>query len=124
MDELVLFAAKRVLDSGEECTVERLVYECFTLFPKSFSLPKYPQWPDSARLNKSWWRCRTDKGWLAGSVKQGLRLTPAGEEAVAAVARKLGRGKPSKAKTKPRERYEAVILNIRKNGSSAISARP
>lgn len=25
LDDLVLFAAKRILDSGEECTVERLV---------------------------------------------------------------------------------------------------
>ncbi len=49
VDELVLFAAKCILDSGEECTVERLVYECFTLFPKSFCLPRYPQWPDSTR---------------------------------------------------------------------------
>jgi hypothetical protein len=49
LDELVLFAVKRILDSGEDCTAERLVCECFTLFPKSFCLPRYPQWPDSAR---------------------------------------------------------------------------
>lgn len=123
LDDLVLFAAKRILDSGEECTVERLVSECFTLFPKGFCLPRYPQWPDSARVNKSWWRCRTDKGWLVGSVKEGLRLTPAGERAVEVVSRKLGLNRPVRQIKKPRERHEALIQKIRSttyfNGFSA-----
>lgn len=117
VDDLVLYAAKRVLDSSEECTSERLVYECFTLFPKQFCLQRYPQWPDSARVNKSWWRCRTDKGWLAGSVQEGFRLTPKGGRVADQVAAKLSAGKGAKARPsqRPRERYEAVLRYIRKN---------
>ena len=79
IDLLIVYAAKRILDGGEECTFERLVYECFTLFPNKFGFKRYPEWPDSARINKAWLRCRTDKGWLAGTVKEGFRITPSGE---------------------------------------------
>ena len=66
IDQLVVYAVKRILDANEECTFERLVYECFTLFPEKFEFKRYPEWPDSARITKAWLRCRTDKGWIAG----------------------------------------------------------
>ncbi len=117
VDDLVLYAAKRILEAGDECTSERLVYECFTLFPKQFSLQRYPQWPDSGRVNKSWWRCRTDKGWLVGSVKEGFRLTPKGERVAASVDKKLCMGKPQKTRKpgKARERNEAVVRHLRQS---------
>lgn len=115
VDDLVLYAAKRILENNEECTSERLVYECFTLFPKQFCLQQYPEWPDSGRVNKSWWRCRTDKGWLVGSVKEGFRLTPKGERVAAGVAKKLSTGKVREPRrvARPRERFEAALLHIR-----------
>lgn len=117
VDDLVLYAAKRVLDTGDECTFERLVCECFTLFPKQFAFQRYPQWPDSARIDKSYRRCRTDKGWLVGSVKQGFRLSPKGERVAAAVEKKLSLGKPQKAihSARARERYEAVVRYLRRS---------
>jgi len=116
IDQLTIYAAKKILDEGEECTFERLVYECFTLFPKKFGFKRYPAWPDSARINKAWLRCRTDKGWLAGTVKEGFRITPSGEM-IAKKTEKQLKGIYSNKKTqiprRTRERYEAVLKYIK-----------
>jgi hypothetical protein len=111
LDELLVHAVKRISDAGEDCTFERLVYECFSLFPRKFGFERYPQWPDSARVNKTWLRCRTDKGWIVGTVQEGFRLTPKGERASEAAAKKLLQETvPSPKRTpRPRERYEAAL---------------
>ena len=111
LDELLVHAVRRISDAGEDCTFERLVYECFSLFPRKFGLERYPQWPDSARVNKTWLRCRTDKGWIVGAVQEGFRLTPKGERAAQTAAKKLlQKALPSPKRTpRPRERYEAAL---------------
>jgi len=117
IDQLIVYAAKKILDYGEECTFERLVYECFTLFPNKFGFKRYPEWPDSARINKAWLRCRTDKGWLAGTVKEGFRITPSGEM-IARQTEKQLKGMISKKTLIPkrsRERYEAILSYIKKS---------
>lgn len=117
VDQLVIYAAKRILDGGEECTFERLVYECFTLFPENFSFVRYPEWPDSTRITKAWLRCRTDKGWLAGTVKEGFRITSSGEIIAKKTEKQLMGiyvGRKTQITKRPRERYEAVIIHIKK----------
>ena len=117
LDELLVYAVRRISDSGEDCTFERLVYECFTLFPRRFGFERYPQWPDSARVNKTWLRCRTDKGWIVGAVQEGFRLTPKGERAAEVAAKKLlQKAVPSPKRTlRPRERYEAALRQMRQS---------
>lgn len=120
IDQLLIYAVWQILQSGEECTFERLVCECFTRFPESFSLKRYPQWPDSDRVNKAWLRCRTDKGWLAGSRQHGFRLTAAGEHVARKVAAQLFEDtgqSPASGPSGPRarERYEALLRNIRRD---------
>lgn len=116
VDQLVIYSVKKILDNSEECTFERLVCECFKLFPKKFGFLRYPNWPDATRINKAWLRCRTDKGWLAGTVKEGFRITAAGEEVAIGTENllkkknKIRRNLPA---PKPRERYEAIILHIK-----------
>jgi hypothetical protein len=116
LDHLLVFAVRRVLSQREACTFERLVCECYRLFPDKFAFQRYPEWPDAARIDKAWRRCRADKGWLAGSVKEGFRLTRSGEMAAAATQRALEGGaapgvlrRPGKA----RERYEAILAYVR-----------
>ena len=77
-DELTNYAIYSLNQKGKEATFENIVAEVFLLFPKRFSLRGYPQWPDAAVVNKSWLRCRTDKHYIEGSVKQGFSLTPKG----------------------------------------------
>lgn len=117
IDQLIVYAAKKIIDGGEECTFERLVYECFTLFPIKFGFKRYPDWPDSARINKAWLRCRTDKGWLAGTVKEGFRITPSGEIIARKTEKQLKgvRNKKTQIPKRLRERYEAVLFYIKKS---------
>ena len=120
IDELVIYAVYRIYQSGEECTFERLVYECFTLFPNDFGFKRYPQWPDSARIDKSWLRCRTDKGWLIGSVKEGFKLTDLGFKIAERTEKKLNIKKLSpeeypRKTTRDRERYDSILRNIRES---------
>ena len=117
LDDLVVYCVSEILNSGEECTFERLVYECFTRFPDTFGLKRYPKWPDSARVNKAWLRCRTDKGWIVGSVQEGFRLTSVGEHIAGMVATRLEAGIPSARSagtgSRTRERHETLLRNIR-----------
>ncbi len=118
LDQLLVYSVYRVISMNEECTFERLVYECFILFPKVFGFIRYPDWPDSSRINKSWLRCRTDRGWLTGKIKEGFRLTASGENIARKVEQVLMRNIPiekAKVNKKTRERYEAVIDYIQKS---------
>jgi hypothetical protein len=118
LDHLITFCVWNILESGEECTLERLVYEAFTFFPERFGFQRYPEWPDSARIDKSWRRCRTDFGFIVGKVKEGFRLTPKGELIAKDTERKLLKGKiknRSKLSGPTREKYEAVLRQIRLN---------
>lgn len=118
LDELLVYAASKVIESGEECTFERLVCECFTLFPAAFSLRRYPEWPDSARVNKAWLRARTDKGWLVGSVQEGFSLTQTGARVSERVAKQIGSGAMAASQEssgRARERFESLIRAIRRD---------
>ncbi len=116
LDQLVAFCVDSILSNNEECTFERLVYECFTRFPKKFGFERYPHWPDSARVNKSWLRCRTDKKWISGSVKAGFVMTPVGKKVAESVAStlKLGTGRKRLVKGEARGKWRAVLDHIRR----------
>jgi hypothetical protein len=88
-DDLITYVVYRLVAEQKETTFENIVAEAFTLFPKRFSLRGYPQWPDSAVINKSWLRCRTDKKLIVGSVKDGFKLTQRGLEVAEKVASQL-----------------------------------
>ena len=80
-DDLITYVVYRLTASdgpNSQTVFEDMVAEAFRLFPKRFSLQGYPQWPDSAVVNKSWLRLRTDKKYIVGSVKDGFRLTQRG----------------------------------------------
>lgn len=107
LDQLLTYAVHQVLGRGDDCTFENIVYECFTRFPEKFGFERFPDWPDSARVNKTWLRSRTDKGWIVGNVKSGFQLTPAGKIIANQVARQLEgtarSKKPVSASTRSRE---------------------
>ncbi len=94
-DDLVTYAVYRLTaGNGSQTTFEDIVAEAFKLFPKRFSLRGYPEWPDSAVVNKSWLRSRTDKKYIVGSVKDGFRLTQRGLDVAERVERQLGQSSP------------------------------
>jgi hypothetical protein len=109
-DELVVYSANLLSLQGQEITFENLVASCFLNFPERFALHNYPQWPDASVVNKSWLRCRTDKSYLVGTVKDSFRLTSKGLDAVARIERILtgkvktaGQGRRRLTETKTRE---------------------
>lgn len=74
---LIIVCIDNVINNNEDCTFERLVYECFTNFPKAFSLFRYPQWPDSNKLDRPLRKLR-ERGLIVGSPKIGFLLTEDG----------------------------------------------
>ncbi len=77
-DDLVIFALYELQNNNNPATFENLVAKSFELFPKRFQLPGYDQWPDSSLIDKSWLRCRSDKGLIKGNKSKGFTLTVKG----------------------------------------------
>lgn len=118
LDELLTFAVYCLIEEGIEATFENIVAKCFELFPAKFSLIGYPQWPDSARVNKSWLRCRTDFKYISGTVKTGFRLTSHGLRVAEKLQRNLklsdlNLSRLQKRQIQERSREEAFINQLR-----------
>lgn len=67
VQDLMLFGIYSVIKNKETCTFERLVAECFLLFPKVFGLKRYPQWPDTLKLDRQT-RTLREKGLTMGGI--------------------------------------------------------
>ncbi|NIN92649.1 hypothetical protein GTO36_06645, partial [bacterium] len=89
LNELLTYAVYLLNEDGVEATFENIVAKCFELFPERFGLIGYPQWPDSARVNKVWLRCRSDFKYIRGSVKDGFKITSKGFGVVKKLQRKI-----------------------------------
>ena len=90
-DDLLVYALFSVMEKKLDTTFENLVVECYELFPERFGLPGFVHiYPDSAQVEKSWLRCRTDKGLITGSKAQGFNLTDRGYYLVQKVNIRLG----------------------------------
>lgn len=86
INDLILFSIYSVVAKKEKCTFERLVKECFILFPKSFSLRHFPKWPDSRKLDRSLRTLRKRK-LITGNPKTFFSLTKLGKKAAEEVAK-------------------------------------
>lgn len=75
---LILFAISSIIANNEICTFERLVAECFNRFPKVFSFKRYPQWPDSMKLDRQL-RTLREEGLIIGTARDHFELTEAGK---------------------------------------------
>jgi len=71
--DLILFGIHSILQNNETCTFERLVAECFTMFPKVFGFMRYPHWPDSLKFDRVL-RTLREKGLIIGGA--GGRYSP------------------------------------------------
>lgn len=89
---LIVFGIYSVINKGEECTFERLIKECFTLFPKVFAMSRYPQWPDTLRFDRDL-RTLRDRGLITGNPKISYSLTKFGEKLAKETEEILKKGK-------------------------------
>jgi len=88
--DLVIYSIYSLRQQGDEINSEDVISACFALFPKRFSLRKYPQWPDSAVVSRRWSDCKS-KGYLRGSAAKGFTLTAKGIRRAEKVGKSLGR---------------------------------
>lgn len=88
LERLLVYSILSVLRKREECTFERLIKESFTLFPKSFSFYRYPEWPDSLKLDRPLRNLRKN-GYISGNPKTKYTLTKFGEKYAVSVEKEM-----------------------------------
>jgi len=92
INDLILFCIHSIVLNNEECSFERLVKECFTLFPETLSFTRYPIWPDSRKLDRPLRALRNER-MIIGDPKTIFMLTKDGEKKAEEIARSLRQGK-------------------------------
>lgn len=97
---LIIFGIYSVITQKEDCTFERVVKECFTLFSKVFGMSRYPQWPDTLRFDRDLRKLR-EQGLITGNPKISYSLTKFGEKLAKETENTLRVG------TKRKIRYQA-----------------
>ena len=113
LTKLTILAINEIVSNGEECAYERVVKECFTLFPKRFSFQRYPEWPDGTRVKIEILRCR-DNGWVTGNEKNGFQITLLGKRAAQEVLKDLQEERVKKQRTgQIRDRGDTIIKYLK-----------
>ncbi len=92
VNDLILFCIHSIISNSEQCSFDRLVKECFTLFPDTLKFTRYPIWPDSRKLDRPLRALRNEK-LIIGDPKTYFALTKMGEERAASVSKSLRQGK-------------------------------
>lgn len=92
VNDLILFCIYSVNSNNEKCSFERLIKECFTLFPETLSFQRYQIWPDSRKLDRPL-RTLRDEKLIIGDPKTIFVLTEQGKKKAIEVDRALKQGK-------------------------------
>jgi len=90
LNDLVLYSVYYLHKQGSEITSEDIISACFVLFPKRFSMRKYPQYPDSGIVSRRWSDCKS-KGYLKGNATKGFQITARGIKRAEKVEKALGK---------------------------------
>lgn len=92
VNDLILFCIYSIISNNEECSFDRLVKECFILFPDAIKFQRYPVWPDSRKLDRPL-RSLRNEGFIIGDPTAIFMLTKNGETKALSVAKALRQGK-------------------------------
>lgn len=92
INDLILFSMYSVISNDEECTFERLIKECFNLFPRAFGFSKSSQWPDARKLDRPLRTLRKRK-LIVGSPEAFFSLTKEGKKKALEITNALRQGK-------------------------------
>lgn len=104
-DSLLCFALIELRSKSVPATFENIAVAAFKLFPESFSLVGYPNYPDAARVNRTLLHARPKyRDLITGSAKKGYVLTGKGET----VARQVAIGLQGQAIQKARPASDAT----------------
>jgi hypothetical protein len=76
LDHLMMYVMGQLEQIGADLSYENAVVAAFKIFPRKFSLPGYPEHPDSNRVEQCLWRCAgKTRQWLSGKARQGFIIT-------------------------------------------------
>ncbi|MEW6355182.1 MAG: hypothetical protein AB1696_02560 [Planctomycetota bacterium] len=114
LDRLVIYTAVELEKVGVTLFLENIVVAAFRLFPKKFSLPGYPEYPDSARVEKSLWRSRGKRRrWIGGKTPHGYLITDVTKLVAAQTAEELsGVSAPKPTIASRLRRREAILREV------------
>lgn len=115
IDRLVMYTAVELDKLKIELSLENIVVGAFKLFPKKFSLPGYPEYPDAIRVDKAL-RRRHKGRWIGGKTAHGFWVTDMTCE-VAVQTEALLKGKSLK-KTRPpskMQRRESILRDVERS---------
>jgi hypothetical protein len=90
LNDLVVYSVYTLHKQGSEITSEDIVSACFVLFPKRFSLRKYPHWPDAGIVSRRRSDCKS-KGYLRGNAANGFQITAKGIKRAEKIEKSLGK---------------------------------
>ncbi len=77
LDHLMMYVIKELERIKVNLSYENAAVAAFRIFPKKFSLPGFPEYPDSNRVDQCLWRCSgKTRQWLGGKTRQGFYITP------------------------------------------------
>jgi hypothetical protein len=89
-DELLAYSLNLLKQNAVPATFETLVVTTFKLFPESFSLIGFTEFPDAARINRSLLHSRPKyRNLMDGNAKNGFSLTTKGREAAEKTEKRL-----------------------------------
>ncbi len=106
LNDLVVYSIYYLHKQGSEITSEDIISACFVLFPKRFSMRKYPQYPDSGMVSRRWSDCKS-KGYLRGSATKGFQITARGIKRAEKIEKSLG--KPMKPDRVPKSKTKKPL---------------
>ena len=92
VNDLIIYGIYRISQGSEDCTFERLVKECFTLFSNVFSFVSYSNWPDSRKLDRPLRQLRKEK-IITGDPKTSFILTKLGKDTAMVIEKRLRQAK-------------------------------
>lgn len=107
LNDLVVYSIYYLHKQGSAITSEDIISACFVLFPKRFSLRKYPQWPDAGIVSRRWSDCKS-KGYLRGNAIKGFELTARGIKRAEKIEKSLG--KPMKPVRAPKPKMKEPVV--------------
>jgi len=111
LNDLVVYSVYYLHNQGSEITSEDIVSACFVLFPKRFSMRKYPQYPDSGVVSRRWGDCKS-KGYLRGNATKGFKITAKGIRRAEKIERSLGKPMKPVHIPKPRTKRSSTAQTV------------
>ncbi len=108
LNDLVVYSVYYLHKQGSEITSEDIISACFVLFPKRFSMRKYPQYPDSGIVSRRWSDCKS-RGYLRGNATSGFQITARGIKRAEKVEKSLG--KPMKTVRVRKSKAEKTVVS-------------